>query len=398
MNVTLGRFLDRFIGVPVCYGLWLLERLLPGTRLVYNRDPERVLIIKLFGLGNVVELMPALAAVRRRFPAARITVLTLESNAGILEGFGPVDEMLYFKDNGWLAAMVCALRLMPALYGRRFELVLDMDPIGRFCTLLAWFTRAPHRLGFATRGQYREQLYTLSVPLREDQHIRHIFMDLLQPLGVISPGLPELLPPPVPTDTLRDITARVAALPGTGPLVVVNPNASTVALERRWPVERYAGLIRAITQRHPARVVVVGAPGEAAHVASLMALLPSSPGVANWAGTTSLTELSALLSLADLVISNDTGPMHLACAHGVPTVSLFGPESPSRYGPVGPQHRVLYSHRPCSPCMAFSNEKRVHCTIGAACLSDLTVEAALAAALELLSEAPGAGAQQAGQG
>ncbi len=380
MNVTLGRWLDRYVGVPLCAVLFLLGRLLPSTRRVLNRAPKRILVIKLFGLGNVIELMPALHSLREHFPEAHLTVLTLESNAGVLEGFGPVDDLLYFKDSNWAAAMVCAARLMPALYARRFELVLDMDPIGRFCTLLSFSTRAPWRVGFATRGQYREQLYTDTITLRQDQHIRRIFLDLLEPLGIRHAHLPALVPPPVAPGAAQVIAARLADLPGDGPLVLVNPNASPVAYERRWPLERFAALLTALAQVPGIRLVLVGAPSEKAHVDQLMAALPPGLPVHPWAGTTTLPQLSALIAKADLFISNDSGPLHLASAHDVPTVGLFGPESPARYGPVGAHHKVLYSGRACSPCMHFSNEKRVRCPYGVACMSDLSVGAAVDAA------------------
>lgn len=356
----------------------------PGPKRVLNRDPRRILVIKLFGLGNIIELMPVMALLRGRYPGARITVMTLESNAGVLEGFEPVDDIVYFRDKGWLSALFCAMRLVPAMWHRRFELVLDMDPIGRFCTLLSFATLAPRRVGFGTRGQYREQLYTEIVPLKEEQHIRRIFLDLLAPLGITVGHLPALIPPAVPKPVREGLARKLAALGPGGPLVVINPNASAVAFERRWPQAYFEGLITALLERD-CRVILVGAPGELPHVEALAAAFAGASNLFNWAGQTTLTELSGLAARADLFISNDSGPLHLASAMGVPVIGLFGPESPARYGPVGPDQHVLYSQRPCSPCMSFSNEKKVRCPIQAACMTDLTPEAAADLALRILA-------------
>ena len=144
-----------------------------------------------------------------------------------------------------------------------------------------------------------------------------------------------------------------------------------MAIARRWPLEYFAELVDLAIQRLEARVVLFGAPDEVHYVDRAIAMMRENP--ANIAGRTSLQEVIALMAKLDLFITNDSGPLHLAYAVGTPTISLYGPESPARYGPIGPKHSTIFKGIDCSPCINFKNLKRSDCKENARCMREITV-------------------------
>ena len=156
---------------------------------------------------------------------------------------------------------------------------------------------------------------------------------------------------------------------------------------RRWPEKYFIELIDRISERGLGRVVLLGAPDEAAFVDGLRRRLKRPEAVIDVAGKSTLNELMGILAAADLLVTNDSGPLHLAGALGTKTVSFFGPETPSLYGPAGEGHEVLYSGIDCSPCINIYNAKTVRCMRGEPeCLSRIEVAEAFEAVKKALGE------------
>src|SRR5262249_29422689 len=134
-------------------------------------------------------------------------------------------------------------------------------------------------------------------------------------------------------------------------IIVINPIASELSHLRRWPAERFQQLIRELLQRDAdAAVIIVGAPDEEPYVAELLRPFRNESRVTNFCGRLTFAQLPALFRRAHLMISNDGGPLHVAALVGCDTISIFGPETPALYGPVGPgRHQVLYRGIFCSP-------------------------------------------------
>ncbi|MBU0518104.1 glycosyltransferase family 9 protein, partial [bacterium] len=158
----------------------------------------------------------------------------------------------------------------------------------------------------------------------------------------------------------------------TGDFIVgINVNASDVAIERRWPLENFAALADLLSQRLGANVILVGAPDEVPYVERAIAMMRETP--VNLSGRTTLREVIALMDRMHLFITNDSGPLHLAYAMGTPTISLFGPETPLRYGPIGKKHSAVYKQIDCSPCLNFGNLKRSNCQQEGRCMKEIKV-------------------------
>jgi heptosyltransferase-2 len=237
--------------------------------------------------------------------------------------------------------------------------------------LEAWQARIPNRFGYARGARGFLLTRTIPAPPRNPVrlHQKFYYLDLAAALGApADPSLPELRLPPAAdgaSPETPDAQAPIAALcPGAeyGPA-------------KRWPIENFAVVGQALADRG-FQLVILGAPNDAALATQLVEYLP---GARNLTGTTTLEQFMRELSRCRLIVSNDSGAMHLASALGVRTVAIFGSTEPALTGPLGPRSTVLRHHVPCSPC--FLRE----CPIDFACMTQIKPAMVLAAADKLLA-------------
>ena len=347
-----------------------------------DRDPARVLVIKFWGIGSIQLLTPAVECLRRRHPDARIELLTLSQNARFAEGLGLFDQVRTLDVSGvsWPRLVTRILGLVERLRAERYDLVYDFEFFTRFSAVVSLLTGAPRTRGFSSPSVWRGGLHTETVPFNRYWHVARNFRCLAGgENGVaVQPGDVRAFEPTEADRAELDTALTGAGLLREGPLVVVNPNAGSLSLERRWPRERFAELVSELIRVDGARVVLVGAPGEREWTGGVTALLADLPSgrFANLCGELSIGSLHALLARAALFVGNDSGPMHLAAATGAPTIGLFGPETPHMYAPLGPRVRALYEPPPCSPCINVHDNKVSSCIHGRPeCLMNISVEA-----------------------
>ena len=331
-------------------------------------DYRRILFIKPSSLGDVVHAMPTVAALRRRFPRASITWLVKRQWADIVERMEGVDELCIVEPGlaGWLSQV-------PRLRATGFDLVIDLQGLFR-SGAMGWLSGCKTRIGFANAREGSPCFYTQTVPLpTPDMHAVDRCLLVAQALGASLEGEPEFRFRP-----LRDDQALVADLLGRQGLSVddswIAMSVSARWATKRWPRESFAAVADRLQQEGLGRVVLIGGPDERADAQAVKQLMRTMP--ADLTGQTSTGLLPALLQAASLLITNDSGPMHVAAAVRTPIVALFGPTSPARTGPYGAQHRVLTSGVPCSPC--FSRQCRNHMRLE--CLTSLSPDLVMEAA------------------
>ena len=378
MNLELIRQLDSKIGGFACSYLYYYDRfraLFPPLR--RSVGIKNILVIKFWGIGNLVHVSPTLRAIRGLHPDAKIVFLTLEQNKGVYEGAGLYDEVWYLRLTTLWDFTRAFFRLFFQLRAYQFDLIIDLEPLVHFAEIISFYVGVGTTVGFSLPG--RKSLFTKPVEFREDEHIARTFYRILEPFGVRDePTEKQLLAEPIPANrealAAVDELLRCEAIGDHDFLVGVNVNASEVAEERRWPLENFAALMDLLIQRLKAKVVLLGAPDEVPYVDRVIAMMREDP--VSLAGRTTLPEAIAAISRLDLFITNDSGPLHLAYAVGVPTISFYGPESPSRYGPLGPRHQTLYKGLNCSPCIFFKNLKKINCRQDALCLREISLEEA----------------------
>jgi len=382
---SLFRFLDGSLARLACIALNPIVALLHALSKGGRPRPRRVLIIKFFGLGSILRGWPLFAALRRTYPRAELHLLTFASNADLARRFGTFDRVLDVDSSG-LSSLVTSMFLrMAQICTGRYDIVIDMEFFSNFAALLAALTRAPLRVGYFLRMGFRESILNRIVPYNPARHITDVYAALGRTIGVTASKEDGLSLRSLPADRLGldALLARSGVEAGES-LVVLNVASSGLCDERRWPPERFAWLNDRIQARGRERVVFIGSRGERAGVEEVRGLCRAPAGL-NLAGETDLGMLIALLERATLVVTNDSGPGHLADAVGSPVIVLFGPESPAHYGPLGKRSVAFHAGLYCSPCLNAANSKIAPCGGRNVCMRILPKEDVMEA-VELLLE------------
>jgi lipopolysaccharide heptosyltransferase II len=337
-----------------------------------RRDPRAILFVKFWGLGSIVLASPAARAARAAFPGARIDILTLAGNEPVCEALGLFDRVHIVRIDSVGRFATDALRTLAAIRRARYDAVVDLELFAYVSALVAAASGAPRRIGFSKAGR---AVFTETADFDPRRHVVESFRSLAERL-VGAPLRAFHLSIPRAPEADRSVAA---ILDGSGVrardlLVAMNINASPLAFERRWEREKFAALVARLSARFGAHVVLTGSKAERPYVEGLLAELPSPASVTNLAGRLAFTELVALLRRSDVLITNDSGPLHVASALDTPTIALFGPETPVRYGPLASQRLVFYLGLACSPCMSVENRKTVNCNYNQLCMRSLSVE------------------------
>jgi heptosyltransferase-2 len=318
--------------------------------------------------------LAATRSLRSSFPQARLSVLARPWVAELYSACPAVDEILLYDREGIHRGPRGFFRAARELREKRFEVAVLLLNAFR-AAALAFAAGIPERWGYATDG--RGSLLTRPVPPAPRPFGRHqvfYYLDLLRALGIPgeSPDLSLSL-----TETMK---ARARALLeregccGSESLVGLHPGA-TNGPAKRWLSERYTALGERLAQSVGARIVLLAGPAEKDLAREVAAGLTAPVFLA---GETQLGELMGVLGKLSLFVSNDSGPMHLAAALGVPTLGIFGPTDERETGPWGRRARVVRERVDCSPCLL-----RV-CPIDHRCMTRLEVEQVYQAAVQLL--------------
>jgi ADP-heptose:LPS heptosyltransferase len=389
MTVGLMRGIDRWAGVPLCLLTAFLVKLSGRTRAILPEQPAAILVIKMFGMGSVLLSAPMISALRAHFPRARILYATFAPNGAILEQIDGVDTPLLIYPSSPAAFLRSTLSVLHTLRSIRPAVVFDLEFFSKFATALASLSGAPVRVAFALPTRWRSGNITHAIPLDHSTHVADQFLRQLSAIGIAShdDARPHtrLLPKPEALERLRekiDFPAR------RDDLICVNINAGATSRERRWAADRFMDVVALLHRESPRlRFLFTGSEDEHGYVEEALAARPDlRRATTNCAGRCDVEELIALLSVARLFLTNDSGPMHIAAATGTPVVALFGPESPKLYGPRG-DARVIYRALGCSPCLSVYNAKLFRCPYDAQCMREIGVEEVYGAVREALAHA-----------
>ena len=345
----------------------------------------KILIVKLSAIGDVLHTLPALCALRRRWPTARIDWAVEAAAADLVVGHPDLDRVLVSRRKAWIrdlgdgrrrpAALAAMGRFVADLRRIRYDLVLDFQALIKSALVVA-LARGRRKVGFDRGLAHMEHSYHVLTerirPPGMEVHALTRNLMMIRALGV--PVGPVAYRLPVGAGDRRALE-RLLGAAGIGPgdaLVAINPVAQWPT--KLWSEARFAALADRLAQRYNVPVVWTGGPADRP-VTGRIAAAATRPTV-DLSGRTSLKMLAALYARARCVISTDTGPMHLAAAAGAPVVALFGPTAPWRTGPYGPGHQVVRAPAACAPCF-----KR-RCPAGG-CMDRIGVEEVLDAVARL---------------
>jgi lipopolysaccharide heptosyltransferase II len=332
-----------------------------------DREFQRILFVKPSSLGDIVHALPTFAALRARFPKAQITWLVKHEWASLVERVVDLDRVWPLDPGvtGWLG-QVAGLRR------EGFDLAVELQGLFRSGAMV-WLAGCPVRLGFANAREGSPIFYTERIAVPTDEmHAVDRYLLVAEALGAARPASPQF--------NLQDRDAdreSVSALLRRHGLSAERPwiafNVAARWPTKRWPLASYAVVADRLMAEGLGPIALIGGPADRNGALEMAGLMRQKPTVLS--GETAPGLLPALLRTAAVLVTNDSGPMHVAAAVGTPVVALFGPTSPVRTGPYGENHQVLQKRVPCSPCFsrACSNPDRLACLTGVA--PDQVVEA-----------------------
>ncbi|HWU86380.1 MAG TPA: glycosyltransferase family 9 protein [Kofleriaceae bacterium] len=371
MDVELMRRLDRVLGDAACSVLATAHRL--QKPFVATQPIRKIAVMKFFGMGSIVVASRSLAALRDRFPGAEIHFVTFKSNQAILDILGMTDRNHYVDPSTPQTFTRTTFEVAYALRRAKCDLVLDLEFFAKFPLVLGSLAGIPQKAGFyLTSESWRRELLDITGFYNSYFHTSDIFLSLVYLCATgdyyyldfqkfaAKYEYPRIEIGELERAQLRGKLAQLGVRPGD-PLYVINPNTSPdLAPEaRKWPKERYAQLADELVAGTPAaRVCFIGAPNEREYVRSV-ADHCKTPRRHVLAGELSLRELLVLLAEAKLFVTNDSGPMHLACLVDAPIVGLFFADSPTLFAPRGSRVRSIAPELYSIPLFSVYNGKDI---------------------------------------
>lgn len=323
----------------------------------------RFLIVRLGSLGDVIHAIPAVAALRARHPQSRIDWLVDPRYASVVRMVEGVDEVIEADTRAGVGSL---LAIVGRLRRTRYEAVVDLQGLLK-SGVLARAAGAARTIGLP-REHLREPmarfLYSETPDAGTNPHVIHKGLALMRALGVEEPrvSFPLAVPPSAAAEA-------VPALVGSDRYALINPGAAWP--NKRWPPERFGALAAALRDRLGLRSLVLWGPGEE-HIASRV--VGASAGAASLSPPTAIVDLFAIAARAVLMVSGDTGPLHIAGAMGTPLVALFGPTYAERNGPWDPADITLSRVAGCS----CRYERR--CRLPRPCIDDIAIDEVISAA------------------
>src|SRR3974390_238791 len=403
ISVDAARRIDRRIGVPLCLLTTGVLRLWWRLRRKATRPIRRILFIELSEMGSTILANPAMRKAQQS-TGAELYFVIFAHNAGSLaltDAIPPRNVFLIDTRSLWRLALDTLSFLIWARQNA-IDSVVDLELFSRFTALLTGLCGADRRVGFYrfhNKALYRGEMLTHRVAYNPHIHIAKNFIALIDALLSDTPTIPysktlisddELtiaLPPPRVTEREALLMRIKLLFPNLDlarfRIVLINPNASELLPLRRWMPERFAELIRRVLAAYDDVIVLItGAPSERPDAEKMAAECRSDRCVA-LAGQSALSDLPLLYALADAMVTNDSGPAHFASASGLPTIVLFGPETPDLYKPLG-SPTVIYAGLSCSPCVSVSNHRKSACTDNI-CMKSIGVDEVFSAASAVLT-------------
>jgi ADP-heptose:LPS heptosyltransferase len=380
MKVDTMRRIDYYVGVPLCFVGTILCKL---CRLFCKSDQKtlrNVLFIELSEMGSAILVDPAMRKLRRE-TGANIYFAIFKKNKPSLELLKTVpDENIYtIRENSMLFFVFDTLGFFLWTRKRKIDAVIDLELFSRVTALLTGFSGARAKVGYHAyynEGLYRGSFLTHKVAYNPHIHIAANFVALVNALKSDREEIPysktlvtkeDLILNKVSISTaeqnvilniIRDCFAGFD--PKKNKIILINPNASELLIQRRWPPPHYLQLIKMILDKCPqALVLVTGDPREREEAGHLKQQVANDRCV-NFAGKVGFAQLPPLYSVCEFMVTNDSGPAHFAAVTDMPTFVIFGPETPALYGSLG-KTTPIFAGLACSPCVSASNHRKTAC-------------------------------------
>jgi ADP-heptose:LPS heptosyltransferase len=361
MKVDFMRWVDYYIGVPICFLLSLvvsIERLFGLRKIKKGFKPKKVLFLELSEMGSTVLAYSAMKKAKELFNAQIYFMIFKENEASIkLLDAVPEKNIITIRSKSLFLLIIDTITAIFKMRMRGIDVVIDLELFSRFTSILSFFSGAKAIVGFYRyhmeglyRGNYALNASTDELPLLK----KAIPMSQIAKAKVASTQSAKK----VIISKLKKINPSINE---KSKIVLLNPNASQLLPIRKWPLQNFMRLARDLLGVKDLFLVITGTESEGEDARVICDFVKNDRCI-NFAGNTSFKELIDLYNVSNVIVTNDSGPAHFASLTDIKIVVLFGPETPKIYSPLGDNCTCVYSNFACSPCVSAFNHRKTPCS------------------------------------
>lgn len=349
MKTSTKVIIDKYAGGSIVFVLKNLFQLFNSKNTKKTFSPKTIVVCKFLGMGSIVQSTPLLQTFKKLFPEVKIIYLTSISNKNFLEQISLIDESIIINDKSFFSTIISTLSCIRILFAKKADLFIDLELYSHFSKIFTIVSDADLKFGLTHATDKNQNIYSSTFQMHTDRPVSESYLEMTKHFNPQEISR-ELYKFQVSNEKRNAVHKRFKI---SGEYIVVNPNASDLRIERRWPKENFISLINKIAEADPTRkIVLIGSSFESNYVNEIYSSINLSQhkSIINTAGMLLTDELIALISGTTLMITNDTGPMHLSFALNRPTLALFGPASPIQFG-NHTNSTAVYKKVSCSPCV-----------------------------------------------
>ena len=400
------RLIDRWAGIPLCFvtGLWAWLKSVRKSKSenCTKQDlPEIIVFIGLAEIGALVVAHPAIQAARDKYPNSRVCFITAPAGKETLELMGfKEDEILLISMASLSGLFLDLISIRKNLNGKRVSAIV-LEPFTRISALISIWIGSSNRIGchrFYNEGSYIGSLLTHRLVYNSHLHASQTYLALAKTLSEPISNQP-LLKKKIPSQIKNRLKINIKEIDQKSlkkrlvseypekvlkKIVLLNVNASDIVPLRKWPLNNFVELGRKLLEDPSITLILTGS-SEEHHACEVLLKEINSEKVINFAGKTTFKELISLYTISDLLITNDSGPVHFASTTDIAILALFGPETPKIFGPMSPNAKVISMELACSPCISVFNQKKSYCNDNQ-CMKQITVKLVLSEAQKIIGK------------
>ena len=377
------RWIDHWLGRPVCFILTTIRKscnLFPFPHKPLPQKAKSILFVKLAEQGATVLADAAIRRAAEMVGKENVYFLVFKQNRFILDVMDiiPQNNVIEIRDGNFISMAFDTIGALHRIRKLRIGAALDFEFFARSSAILTWLTGAGIRVGFHGffgDAPYRGDLMTHRINYNPHLHASQMFEIMVEAINLPAKEMPRLNIAPskmrsveskfiagqAELNEFKAILEKEAKTSNYSPLILLNANASDLVPLRRWPLERYVELSKRLLEKSPAvHIAFTGAPNETEDSQKL-ARAVDSKRCFSMTGKTTMRQLMILYTLADALVTNDSGPAHFATLTDIKVITLFGPETPSLWGANTPRSHIIWKNLSCSPCVSAYNNRQSVC-------------------------------------
>ncbi|OHB51637.1 MAG: hypothetical protein A2Y12_01985 [Planctomycetes bacterium GWF2_42_9] len=381
MKIKTMRLIDHWVGRPICFVLTVVNKLIgifvtPKAPAKFNS----ILFIKLAEQGATVLADSAIRKAIEMVGKENVYFLVFKQNRFILDVMNliPAKNVLTIDEKNIFSLFFGTISSILSIRRMRIDAAINFEFFARFSAILTYLSGAKVRVGFHTfadESPYVGDLMTHRMSYNPHLHTSQTFETMVDALTLPAEEMPRMnieapelkaieskfVPEQQELSEFKTLFEKEAQTNNFSPLILINANASDMLPLRRWPTERYEELAKRLIEKFPSLHIAFTGSSEETEKAMQIVNAVNSQRCFSMTGKTTLKQLMLLYCLADVLITNDSGPAHFAALTDIQVITLFGPETPKLFGAIGERSHILWKNIPCSPCVSAYNNRNSVC-------------------------------------